>query len=208
MVGTESVAPAPPVLVVGPLCGARRVLYHVMADVDATLSAGLPNPGTALFPQSAACYHLLASPWTVHRTIHDWRQSSRRSTLPDPMVRAFPPLRRPFRQSPGATAGVATPTDWSALSHQPRLRCDHCESLSNEAAVRLPRGNRSVLPDCCIPGCIYHTLFLQESQADHGSTLRGQGSFRARFGSFRQYSVCSARTCGPRLQEGCPPCGH
>ena len=77
--------------------------------------AGLPSPSTALSLQSTACYHLLACPWTWHRTIHDWRCSSRRSTPAVPMVRAFPALRRPFRQSPGDTAGVTAPPDWSAL---------------------------------------------------------------------------------------------
>ena len=35
----------------------------------------------------------------------------------------------------------------------------------------------------------------------------GKGLFPARFGSFGLYRICSASTCGPRLQEGCPPCG-
>ena len=69
-------------------------------------------------------------------------------------------------------------------------------------------------PPPCVLGStlgfrISRTLLIQESQADHGSTLRGQRSCSGTLWLLQavQGLLCEHLWPGPRLQEGCPPCG-
>ena len=93
------------------------------------------------------------------------------------MVRAFSAFRGATQTESWCCCWGHAPTSlvWSA-PHQPRFRCNLCGSQSDKAAVRPQRVNRLVHADCSPSCCTRSTFFIHESQTDHGSTLRGQGS--------------------------------
>ena len=113
------------------------------------------------------------------------------------MIRAFSALRRPLRQSLGATARVTIPPDKSAL----RPTSHGFDAILVSLILMRPLLGHDGLTDWYIRIAASLVVLAGRffSKMARRIMLRpsvGRGLFRERFCSFGLYRVCSASTCG------------